>query len=433
MRRALVGIATVATSVMVVTGCTFTAPQPKPDTSPACTSLTKAGDRPELRGGYTGSCVESLEKILVDLGYLYEDHEIDGNFDAEVKAAVVEFQLDNYPLAMDGIVGRETWPVLLNKYEILQHTPVTVPSPDMTEFPPLEIPDDATDEPTEEPEMPSDKPSEDVSDEPTESPTVAPSPEPTPVPTVAPSPTPSPTAKPTPKPSPTSEPTQTAADYDYRFGPNTTKHVMLTFDDCSYSLAKSNAVIKKAQDLGISLVFAVQGDCVAEGYFDVDAARDAGHFVINHSYSHPRFLSMSYDQIMAELNHGEFTTNYARTPYGQGSFGEAGREKILKALKDSDMRLWTWTIDSNDWGEPAPNPSGPKTLDEIIARVKRDLPSPYATAAHRGDTILLHMNHKSFTPDGIKRLVDVVESKGLTVCPNNGPTPVRPTEQDFCR
>lgn len=414
----LLAIATALTCIVVMTGCSFT-PREKPNTNPSCTVVTKASEMPELRVGYTGECVKVLENLLIKTGYLFDDHEITGNFDAAVKQGVVDFQLEENDLYPDGTVGSRTWPKLMKLFDEMQLTPAPKPTvtapPEVTESP----------EPSEEPEP-----------EPTPTPT--PTPEATPpTSSASPSATPTPTKPPTTTKPPTatpSEPPVTDPAYSNRFGPNTTKHVVLSFDDCSYSKKKSDAVIKMGKDLGVSLVFAVQGDCVKSGYFDVDAARAAGHFVINHSYDHPKFLSMSYDQIMAQLNHGVFKTNYARTPYGQGSFHEKGREKILKALEDSHMRLWTWSIDSNDWGEPAPNASGPKTLQQIIQRIARDLPSSEAVAAKRGDTILLHMNHASFTPDGIKRLVKVVESKGLTVCPNSGkPTPLYPTEQDFCR
>lgn len=84
-------------------------PTPLPDIPANVMEVTPdpAGPTPEpvLRTGSRGEDVKTLQGRLHDLGY-YTD-EIDGQFGAATKAAVVDFQRAN-GLEADGMVGSET-------------------------------------------------------------------------------------------------------------------------------------------------------------------------------------------------------------------------------------------------------------------------------------------------------------------------------------
>ena len=84
-------------------------PTPLPDIPANVMEVTPdpAGPTPEpvLRTGSRGEDVKTLQGRLHDLGY-YTD-EIDGQFGAATKAAVIEFQQAN-GLVADGMVGSET-------------------------------------------------------------------------------------------------------------------------------------------------------------------------------------------------------------------------------------------------------------------------------------------------------------------------------------
>lgn len=84
-------------------------PTPLPDIPANVMEVTPdpAGPTPEpvLRTGSRGEDVKTLQGRLHDLGY-YTD-EIDGQFGAATKAAVIEFQQVN-GLDADGMVGSET-------------------------------------------------------------------------------------------------------------------------------------------------------------------------------------------------------------------------------------------------------------------------------------------------------------------------------------
>ena len=88
-------------------------PTPLPDIPANVMEVTPdpAGPTPEpvLRTGSRGDDVKTLQSRLHDLGY-YTD-EIDGQFGAGTKAAVIDFQRAN-GLEADGMVGSETKNVL---------------------------------------------------------------------------------------------------------------------------------------------------------------------------------------------------------------------------------------------------------------------------------------------------------------------------------
>ena len=88
-------------------------PTPLPEVPGSVMAVTRdpaeATPEPVLRTGSRGQEVKDLQSRLSQLGY-YKD-EIDGQFGAGTKAAVIEFQRVN-GLDADGMVGSETKAVL---------------------------------------------------------------------------------------------------------------------------------------------------------------------------------------------------------------------------------------------------------------------------------------------------------------------------------
>jgi len=72
---------------------------------------------PTLRKGSKGPYVFTLKRILSGLGYYRGP--IDENFDERTEKAVISFQRD-MGIAVDGIVGRETWTTLFAQEEVLK-------------------------------------------------------------------------------------------------------------------------------------------------------------------------------------------------------------------------------------------------------------------------------------------------------------------------
>lgn len=90
---------------------------PAPEASAAvqsCSSSTPIASRPLLRKGDTGSCVKVLQNLLVAKGYTIGSSGVDGDFGTQTDNAVRRFQSDYVGLAIDGLVGQQTWSTLVN-------------------------------------------------------------------------------------------------------------------------------------------------------------------------------------------------------------------------------------------------------------------------------------------------------------------------------
>jgi len=118
---------------------------------------------------------------------------------------------------------------------------------------------------------------------------------------------------------------------------------------------------------------------------------DLGHEIGNHSYSHPRFSKISYDQARKEIERthklidqayrrcGRVNPNFFRFPYGDNGrtlaepIEETPDENKPKGLADIleslNYRVFFWNIDSQDWKYYLPKRQ--ITLDQIMGNVER--------------------------------------------------------------
>jgi mannosyl-glycoprotein endo-beta-N-acetylglucosaminidase len=71
----------------------------------------QAISQPILRYGIEGEEVIYLQRLLNDIDYACL--EVDGIFGEKTEAAVKKFQADHPPLVVDGIVGPQSWKVLM--------------------------------------------------------------------------------------------------------------------------------------------------------------------------------------------------------------------------------------------------------------------------------------------------------------------------------
>ena len=192
-----------------------------------------------------------------------------------------------------------------------------------------------------------------------------------------------------------------SATYSITSGPNTTKRVVLSYDDCPKSLASFKATLLSAEQQGIALVLFPIGTCVKAGQFDVDFARAHGHYVFNHSAFHRKFGTLSPPQLDEELGPKGVQAAWGRSPYGQLS------PEIRAAYARAGMRIWLWSVDTLDWSH---NPAQAVVVQRAVA------------GAGPSGTILMHMQHNAFNPDAIAQIKAGLAAKGLEVCRNQGPT-----------
>lgn len=196
-----------------------------------------------------------------------------------------------------------------------------------------------------------------------------------------------------------------AAAYDAGRGPNKSSRAILTYDDCPKSLKAFKATVKAAEKLNVGLALFPTGNCIKLGRFDVGYARAHGHWVFNHSVSHPDLRTLSYSRVLKELGKPGVRSSYGRPPYG------AHNASVRKAYKAKNMKLWLWTVDTNDWRG--------KSRSSVVSYVIKN--------TRKRDTVLMHMQWNGFSGEAIKQMKSGLLKKGVKLCRNYGEkTPLKP-------
>lgn len=187
-----------------------------------------------------------------------------------------------------------------------------------------------------------------------------------------------------------------AASYNIYKGPNTSNKVILTFDDCPKSLSSFKKTVKAFRDMGVTVALFPTGNCIKSGKFDAKYARKMGHYVFNHTISHPNLAKRSYASIKKELGGPGVVSTYGRPPYG------AYNSTVKKAYKDKGMKMWLWTVDTNDWRG--------KSSKQLVNYVVKN--------ARKGDTVLMHMQWNGFNKSTVKQIKSGLNKKGIKLCKN---------------
>jgi peptidoglycan-N-acetylglucosamine deacetylase len=202
-----------------------------------------------------------------------------------------------------------------------------------------------------------------------------------------------------------------AARYSTLRGPNTSSRVVLSFDDCPRSRAAFRRVVRSAERQNIALVFFPTGRCLQSGRFSVGYARRHGHYVFNHSVSHPNLTGLSPAAIRRQLSAPGVVTNYGRPPYG------AVNAKVRAAYRAKGMRIWLWNVDTNDWRG--------RSRSALVRYVVRNTDA--------GQTVLMHMQWNGFSGQALRAMRSGLAKRGIKVCRNYpGTAPAKPRGQLRC-
>ena len=187
-----------------------------------------------------------------------------------------------------------------------------------------------------------------------------------------------------------------ADGYSISRGPNTSNKVILTFDDCPKSLSSFKKTVKAFSDMGVRVALFPTGNCITAGRFDAKYARKMGHYVFNHSISHPDLARLSYQAVLAQLGAPGIQSSYGRPPFGSYN------ATVARAYAAKGMRIWTWSLDTNDWRG--------LSQQAVVSRVVR-----HATT---GGTVLMHMQWHGFAVSALAQMKVGLAERGLGVCRN---------------
>ncbi|MEV4505056.1 polysaccharide deacetylase family protein [Streptomyces klenkii] len=197
-----------------------------------------------------------------------------------------------------------------------------------------------------------------------------------------------------------------ADSYDRSRCGNTSKRVLLTLDDWSYDhVERATEVGAYLKGRRIRAAFFLINEYASQHPEVARTLRRQGHWVGNHTWSHPHLTGLSEEAARKEIGDGVKSSLF-RPPYGD--YGP--REERIAAARGA--RVCTWTVDTLDWEGGDGNFPDVATLR---ARV-RNAPA----ADKRGGVILGHLFSRF--PDALPGIVDDLRDQGYSLCRNTGPT-----------
>jgi len=157
-------------------------------------------------------------------------------------------------------------------------------------------------------------------------------------------------------------------------------HIAITFDDGPHPVL-TPMLLDALDERDIKATFFLLGREV-DRYPDIVARMyAAGHSIGNHSYRHPRFIDISRQRIVDEIESTNRSIQAAtgslptllRPPYG------ARNNTVLDVARDMDMSVVLWSVDPRDW-------------DHRNALIVSDTIVNYASD---GSVVLLHDIHET--------------------------------------
>ncbi|OUL09450.1 hypothetical protein B0533_04600 [Sedimentibacter sp. SX930] len=208
--------------------------------------------------------------------------------------------------------------------------------------------------------------------------------------------------------------------YEYRINPEistvqpidedgNTQVALLTFDDApqqpnSYTVEIAETV--KSKDA--NAIFFVMGQFLTneQAREDIKTVYDMGFEIGNHSYSHPDFQTLTYDEQLEEIKSTndlieEITgerPRFLRAPYGQYN------EDTIAIAAAEGMTIMNWTY-GYDWVEEFMEGTA---LADVMVNSK-----------YLGDGANLLMHDRPWTNDAIGAIIDGLRAKDITIVDPN--------------
>jgi peptidoglycan/xylan/chitin deacetylase (PgdA/CDA1 family) len=199
-------------------------------------------------------------------------------------------------------------------------------------------------------------------------------------------------------------PVKAATYYWSRCG-NTSGWVLLTLDDWAdgdpYRATRVGEYLKSRHIRAV--FFLINRE--AQKYPDIIATlRQQGHWVLDHTYSHPRLTELSDADVSWQIRNGVIS-NRLRPPYG------AFDSRIDSIAGSLGYRICTWTIDSLDFEYVNGSRRSTSSIRSIVRRSPR--------SAKASGVILGHLNTNF--PNAISGIISDLDKQGLQFCRNRGP------------
>lgn len=199
------------------------------------------------------------------------------------------------------------------------------------------------------------------------------------------------------------------------------KTVVLTFDDGPHP-QHTPAILDTLRDKGVKAMFFQLGSILDGNFIGQENVKTSlaieqrllreGHLVANHTYSHPRLSTLSFEAATRQIREAaDFIdaaarqlpgrTFFFRPPYGDVDY------KTLLAVEDAMLYPLFWNVDPQDWQ--------PQTPDNLINVTLKGV------EAMGSGVVLLHDIH-GHTAQALPGLIDRLRARGYGFGVWNGKT-----------
>ncbi len=191
-------------------------------------------------------------------------------------------------------------------------------------------------------------------------------------------------------------------------------HLTMTFDD-GPNPETTPLVLDVLKAHKIQATFFVEGQNVRGHELILERMLREGHRIGNHSYTHPNFESLNFDQQKKQIDKttaviGPYfdPRSYFRFPYGNATCDS------YDYLSSKQYRVVGWHIDTCDWAYADGRISDKERMiceiqngeeKNFVTHVKR------VAGVERGGIVLMHDVHH-FTADHLNQLLNELESDG---------------------
>ena len=183
---------------------------------------------------------------------------------------------------------------------------------------------------------------------------------------------------------------------------NTTPNVWLTFDDGYTSQPNLNSILSTLTANNVRGRFFLVGSWARSHPAMVRQITAAGHYVENHTNTHPRLDQISDAAVSMEIAYGQAANSsprLLRPPYGAGAF----TTRLYYLALQQGYRLCYWGTDTRDWAG--------LSASAIVNKVLwGDSMTPPARA---GESILMHLSNTQ-ARYALPTMIRSLRAKGLT-------------------
>lgn len=189
------------------------------------------------------------------------------------------------------------------------------------------------------------------------------------------------------------------------------KQVALTFDAGGVATGLDD-LLKNLTEANAAATFFATGQFAEKYKEETEKIHKAGYRIYNHSWSHPKFTSISDEEMRNELAKTDDAisaiTGLPTKPYWRPPFGDRNQQ-VLRTTADAGYISIYWTHDSHD-------SVGEKKSAEFVAN--RVLNPPNAKSDPDsyldGAIILMHVGEQG-TADAIPEIVKGLRARGFTL------------------